>query len=193
MSVRRVWILTTIVSLHAAFLANPAAGDEKSPPTLPDLRPAEIQLKERFTDIEREIARLRAANKAQDADKLAKQLREFADALDEGQRGGKKKKGKYRLRDYAERGEDEKLGLPQESGEPAPLVDTEEPPPDAPFPPPQLAERRTGRTPPATSTSTNENPRRRISSSGASATKSPRRLSRESAMLWAICPPRIRA
>ena len=34
-----------------------------------------------------------------------------------------KKKGKYRLRDYAERGEDEKLGLPRENGEPAPLVD----------------------------------------------------------------------
>ena len=33
-----------------------------------------------------------------------------------------KKKGKYRLRDYTERGEDEKLGLPQESGETAPLV-----------------------------------------------------------------------
>lgn len=35
-----------------------------------------------------------------------------------------KKKGQYRLRDYSERGEDEKLGLPQEHGEPAPLVDT---------------------------------------------------------------------
>jgi len=34
-----------------------------------------------------------------------------------------KKKGKYRLRDYTERGEDDNLGLPQESGEPAPLVD----------------------------------------------------------------------
>jgi putative DNA methylase len=34
-----------------------------------------------------------------------------------------KKKGKYRLRDYTERGEDEKLGLPQENGEPVPLVD----------------------------------------------------------------------
>ncbi len=34
-----------------------------------------------------------------------------------------KKKGKYRLRDYAERGEDEKLGLPRENGEPAPIVD----------------------------------------------------------------------
>lgn len=34
-----------------------------------------------------------------------------------------KKKGKYRLRDYSERGEDEKLGLPRENGEPAPLVD----------------------------------------------------------------------
>lgn len=30
---------------------------------------------------------------------------------------------KYRLRDYAERGEDDKLGLPRENGEPAPLVD----------------------------------------------------------------------
>ncbi len=35
-----------------------------------------------------------------------------------------KKKGKYRLRDYSERGADEKLGFPQENGEPAPLVDT---------------------------------------------------------------------
>ncbi len=35
-----------------------------------------------------------------------------------------KRKGKYRLRDYTERGEDDKLGLPQESGEPAPIVDT---------------------------------------------------------------------
>jgi putative DNA methylase len=34
-----------------------------------------------------------------------------------------KKKGKYRLRDFAERGEDEKLGIPSEDGTPAPLVD----------------------------------------------------------------------
>ncbi|GIV85520.1 MAG: hypothetical protein KatS3mg052_2527 [Candidatus Roseilinea sp.] len=33
-----------------------------------------------------------------------------------------KKKGKYRLRDFTERGEDEKLGLP-EDGTPAPLID----------------------------------------------------------------------
>jgi putative DNA methylase len=34
-----------------------------------------------------------------------------------------KKKGRYRLLDYAERGRDEKLGLPAENGQPAPLVD----------------------------------------------------------------------
>jgi len=34
-----------------------------------------------------------------------------------------KKKGKYRLRDYAERGDDDALGLPSEAGQPAPLVD----------------------------------------------------------------------
>jgi putative DNA methylase len=34
-----------------------------------------------------------------------------------------KKKGKYRLRDFTERGEDEKLGLPQDGGAPAPLID----------------------------------------------------------------------
>jgi putative DNA methylase len=34
-----------------------------------------------------------------------------------------KKKGKYRLRDYTERGDDESLGLPSESGQPAPLID----------------------------------------------------------------------
>jgi putative DNA methylase len=34
-----------------------------------------------------------------------------------------KKKGKYRLRDFTERGEDEKLGLPEDGGAPAPLVD----------------------------------------------------------------------
>ncbi|HLC42035.1 MAG TPA: DUF1156 domain-containing protein [Methylomirabilota bacterium] len=34
-----------------------------------------------------------------------------------------KKKGKYRLRDFAERGDDEKLGLPSDDGTPAPLVD----------------------------------------------------------------------
>jgi putative DNA methylase len=34
-----------------------------------------------------------------------------------------KKKGRYRLRDYAERGEDEKLGLPSEDGQPGALVD----------------------------------------------------------------------
>lgn len=34
-----------------------------------------------------------------------------------------KTKSKYRLRDYAERGEDAKLGLPADAGQPAPLVD----------------------------------------------------------------------
>jgi putative DNA methylase len=34
-----------------------------------------------------------------------------------------KAKGKYRLRDFAERGGDEKLGLPDEEGNPAPLID----------------------------------------------------------------------
>jgi putative DNA methylase len=34
-----------------------------------------------------------------------------------------KKQGKYRLRDFTERGEDEKLGLPEDGGAPAPLVD----------------------------------------------------------------------
>ncbi len=34
-----------------------------------------------------------------------------------------KKKSKYRLRDYAERGENEKLGLPRENGQAAPLID----------------------------------------------------------------------
>jgi putative DNA methylase len=34
-----------------------------------------------------------------------------------------KKKGKYQLRDFTERGEDEKLGLPEDSGAPAPLID----------------------------------------------------------------------
>ena len=34
-----------------------------------------------------------------------------------------KKKSKYRLRDYAERGENDKLGLPAENGQAAPLVD----------------------------------------------------------------------
>jgi len=34
-----------------------------------------------------------------------------------------KKKGKYRLRDFAERGEDEKLGLPKDDGKAAPLID----------------------------------------------------------------------
>jgi putative DNA methylase len=34
-----------------------------------------------------------------------------------------KKKGKYRLRDFTERGEDEKLGLPEDGGAPAPLID----------------------------------------------------------------------
>jgi putative DNA methylase len=34
-----------------------------------------------------------------------------------------KRKGKYRLRDFAERGEDEKLGLPAEDGTPAPVID----------------------------------------------------------------------
>jgi len=35
----------------------------------------------------------------------------------------KKKKGKYRLRDFTERGEDEKLGLPVDGGKPVPLID----------------------------------------------------------------------
>jgi len=36
-----------------------------------------------------------------------------------------KKKGKYRLRDFTERGDDEKLGMPKEAGgPPAPLIDT---------------------------------------------------------------------
>jgi putative DNA methylase len=34
-----------------------------------------------------------------------------------------KKKGKYRLRDFAERGDDEKLGKPSENGQAAPLID----------------------------------------------------------------------
>jgi len=34
-----------------------------------------------------------------------------------------KKKGKYRLRDYTERGDDEELGLSAETGQPAPLID----------------------------------------------------------------------
>jgi putative DNA methylase len=34
-----------------------------------------------------------------------------------------KKKGKYRLRDYTERGNDEELGFPAEIGQPAPLID----------------------------------------------------------------------
>ena len=34
-----------------------------------------------------------------------------------------KKKSKYRLRDYAERGENDKLGLPTENGQAAPLID----------------------------------------------------------------------
>src|SRR5262249_26049149 len=34
-----------------------------------------------------------------------------------------KKKAKYRLRDYTERGDDEALGLPAEAGQPAPLID----------------------------------------------------------------------
>jgi putative DNA methylase len=34
-----------------------------------------------------------------------------------------KKKSKYRLRDFTERGDDDKLGLPAESGATAPLVD----------------------------------------------------------------------
>jgi len=34
-----------------------------------------------------------------------------------------KKKAKYRARDYTERGDHEKLGLPNESGKPAPLID----------------------------------------------------------------------
>ncbi len=34
-----------------------------------------------------------------------------------------KSKSKYRLRDFAERGDDDKLGLPSADGTPAPLVD----------------------------------------------------------------------
>jgi putative DNA methylase len=34
-----------------------------------------------------------------------------------------KKNGKYRLRDYRERGDEEKLGLPAGSGDPAPIID----------------------------------------------------------------------
>ncbi len=34
-----------------------------------------------------------------------------------------KKKGKYRPRDFTERGEDQKLGLPEDGGPPAPLID----------------------------------------------------------------------
>ena len=34
-----------------------------------------------------------------------------------------KKKGKYRLRDFAERGDDEKLGMPKDDGKSAPLID----------------------------------------------------------------------
>ena len=34
-----------------------------------------------------------------------------------------KKKGKYRLHDFADRGADEKLGLPDAAGQPAPLID----------------------------------------------------------------------
>ncbi len=34
-----------------------------------------------------------------------------------------KKKGKYRLRDFAERGDDEKLGLEAQAGKPVPLID----------------------------------------------------------------------
>jgi putative DNA methylase len=44
--------------------------------------------------------------------------------LSTGSRGlVEKKKGKYRLRDFAERGQHEKLGLPNDDGEPAPLID----------------------------------------------------------------------
>ena len=34
-----------------------------------------------------------------------------------------KKKGKYRLFDYTERGDDEKLGMPNDDGQPVPLID----------------------------------------------------------------------
>jgi putative DNA methylase len=34
-----------------------------------------------------------------------------------------KKKGKYRLRDFAERGDDDKLGMPADDAQPAPLID----------------------------------------------------------------------
>jgi putative DNA methylase len=48
-----------------------------------------------------------------------------SEGLSAGERAlTEKKKGKYRLRDYAERGADEDLGLPSEEGQPAPLVDT---------------------------------------------------------------------
>jgi putative DNA methylase len=40
-----------------------------------------------------------------------------------GRRLVNKKKSKYALLDYADRGNDEKLGLPKDDGEPAPLID----------------------------------------------------------------------
>jgi len=47
-----------------------------------------------------------------------------ADGLSIGSRAlVEKKKGKYKLRDFTERGEEEKLGIPDENGQPAPLID----------------------------------------------------------------------
>lgn len=47
-----------------------------------------------------------------------------ADGLVHGARAlVEKKKGKYRLRDFTERGEDERLGMPTDDGQPAPLID----------------------------------------------------------------------
>jgi putative DNA methylase len=44
--------------------------------------------------------------------------------LSTGSRGLiQKKKGKYRLLDYEERGDDEKLGIPDDEGKPVPLID----------------------------------------------------------------------
>jgi putative DNA methylase len=46
------------------------------------------------------------------------------DGLSSGPRAlVEKKKGKYRLLDYAERGDDAKVGMPTEDGEPAPIID----------------------------------------------------------------------
>jgi len=48
--------------------------------------------------------------------------RQFAVSLS-GMRSLPHQKDKYRLRDFTERGNDEKLGLPSEGGTPAPLID----------------------------------------------------------------------